>query len=161
MSRPLKAVLTAWLVIAAVAVFLLDGNRTTTRSARATESLASTTVQAAGNATQEQLRQLLLERKQLLEKMADNMKQYVEAGRASGSAYAKAKEAAMLAGLDLGNTKAERIEIRRAIVELYKEAEAWTKRRAATGRAPQSEMDEARVARLEAEIDLLKEQLNQ
>jgi hypothetical protein len=159
MSRPMKAVLTALLLIAASAVFLLAGNRNTTRSARAAEPPASTRVQVAGNATQEQLHQLLLERKQLLEKIVDDMKIYVEAGRVSGSAYAKTKEAALLAGLDLCNTKAERIEIRRDIVELYKEVQDLTKRRTDTGRASQSELDEARLARLEAEINLLKEQL--
>jgi transposase len=160
MSRPLKAVLIALLLIAAYAVFPLGHNQTTSTSARANETLASMTAQTASAVTQEQLRRLLLERKRLLEKMADSCKQLLETGRTSISAYMKAKETALLAGLDLCDTKAERIEIRREIVELHKEAEVWTKRRAENGRAPQSELDEARVARLGAEIDLLKEQLD-
>lgn len=160
MSKPLKAVITALLVIAASAVFLMGNNRHTIKSARAGELPVSTAVQAAGNAMQEHLHQLLLERKQLLDKRVEDMKVFVDAGRVSGSAYAKVKEAALLAGLDLCNTKAQRIEIRREIVELYKEAEDWAKRRAANGRAPQSELDEAKVACLEAKISLLKEQLD-
>jgi hypothetical protein len=146
-------------LIGASAPFFLGDNRTTLRSARAGESLASTTSQAAGEAMQKQLRQLLLERKQLLEKRVEDMKVFVDAGRVSGSEYAKAREAALLAGLELCNTKAERIEIRREIVEIYKVAEAWAKRRADTGRATQSELDEAKVACLEAEINLLREKL--
>jgi hypothetical protein len=150
-----------FVLTAVYAVFPLDHNQTTLKSARANETLASTSAQTAAAATQEQLRQLLLERKRLLEKRVEDMKVFFDAGRVSGSEYVKIKEAALLAGLDLCDTKAERIEIRREIVELYKEAEAWTKRRAENGRAPQSELDEARVARLEAEIQLLKEQLEQ
>lgn len=156
MSRSLRVVLIAFVLIAASAVFLMGNQWKITRSARAGESLASTDIKA----TQEQLRQLLLERKELLEKRVEDMKVFVDAGRVSGSEYAKAKEAALLAGLDLCDTKAERIEIRREIVEIYKIAEAWAKRRADTGRAPQSELDEAKVACLEAKISLLKEQLD-
>jgi len=150
MSRSLRVVLIAFVFIAASAVFLIGEKRTTLRAA-----------QAAGEATQERLRELLLERKQLLEKRVEDMKVFVDAGRVSGPEYAKAKEAALLAGLDLCDTKAERIEIRKEIVEIYKVAEALAKRRADTGRATQSELGEAKFTRLEAEINLLKEELGQ
>lgn len=159
MSRLLKASLTALVLIAASAVFLLGNNRNATQSARAAEPPASATVQPAGNAMQEHLRQLLMERKQLLEQMAEHHRSFLEMGRSSLADYVKAKEAALLAGLDLCNTKAERIEIRREIVELHKEVEGWMKRRIENGRTPQDELVEARLARLEAEINLLKEQL--
>ncbi len=157
MSRSLRVVVMAFVFIVASAVFLIGDNRAPLSSARADESLTSTD----NKAMQERLRELLLERKQLLEKRVEDMKVFVDAGRVSGSEYAKVKEAALLAGLDLCDTKAERIEIRREIVEIYKITEAWAKKRADTGRAPQSELDEAKVARLEAEINLLKEQLHQ
>jgi len=150
MSRSLRVVLIAFVFIAASAVFLIGEKRTTLRAA-----------QAAGEATQERLRELLLERRRLLEKRVEDMKVFVDAGRVSGSEYAKAREAALLAGLDLCDKKADRIEIRKEIVEIYKVAEALAKRRADTGRATQSELGEAKFTRLEAEISLLKEELGQ
>jgi hypothetical protein len=161
MSRPLKAFLTVLLLIAIYTVFLLGNNGDTSKQARAAESSASTTIQTERNTIQEQLRQLLLERKQLLENMADSHEKLLEAGRSSTSAYLKAKRAALLAGLDLCNTKAEQIEIRKDIVMLYKKAEASMKRYVEDGRVPQGELEEVRVARLEAEIKLLKEQLKE
>ncbi|MBN2314480.1 MAG: hypothetical protein JXM79_11160 [Sedimentisphaerales bacterium] len=156
MSKSLKAFFMAFMLIAASGVFLMGNQWDTVKSARAGESFTSTD----SKVTQEQLRELLLERKRILEKRVENMKVFFNAGRVSGSEYAKAKEAALLAGLDLCHTKAERVTIRREIVGIYQEAEGWTKRRADTGHAPQSELDEARVACLEAEINLIKEQLD-
>jgi len=161
MSKPLRAVLIGLLFTTISAVFLMGDHRTILRAARAEGLSVSTKVSAAREATQERLRELLLERRRLLEKRVEDMKVFVDAGRVSGSEYAKAREAALLAGLDLCNTKAERIEIRKEIVEIYKVAEALAKRRADTGRATQSELGEAKFTRLEAEINLLKEELGQ
>ncbi len=108
----------------------------------------------------DQLHQLLLERQQLLEGIADNAKEYVDAGRMTASEYAAAKKAALLAGIDLCDTQAERIEIRKEVVGLDREAEAWMERRAASGRAGEGGRDQARLTRIESEIDLLKEQRN-
>ena len=161
MSRPLKAVLTGLLIVTASAVFLLDKNRNTLRSARAAETPTSTTVQAASNATEGQLRQLLLERKQILDRIADSVRKSVEAGRASISEYAQARKVALLGGIDLSNTKGERSEIHREIVKMYIEVERVMEKEIARGRIAPAGLDKVRVARLESEIDLVREQLNE
>ena len=81
----------------------------------------------------------------------------VQAGRATKSDYVRVKKAALLAGIELCNTKSERLEIRREIVNLYIELEELNKRRVEAGLMPDTR--KARINRLEAEIDLLKEQL--
>ena len=127
--------------------------------AKAAETPTSTTVQAAGNATQDRLRQLLLERKQLLDKIAEIAKMSVEAGRRNAAEYAQAEQAALLAGIDLCNNKSERIEIHSEIVKLYRDLERSTERLVEMGDSTQVQVDKVRAIRLESEIGLLKEQL--
>ena len=112
-------------------------------------------------AVKNELHRLLRERQQLLEEIAEGTKKFVETGRITMSEYAQAKKAALLAEIDLCETQAARVEIRQQMLALDKQAEAWTKRRAAAGRTGEGDLTEARLARIESEIGLLRERLNE
>ena len=90
---------------------------------KAPEIPPSTTAQEGSNTIQDQIRQLLLERKHLLERVAAEVKNSFQHGRASASDYMRARIAALLAGIDLCNTNAERIEIHSEVVKLWIEVE--------------------------------------
>jgi len=107
---------------------------------------------------EDQLHQLLRERYQLLDGIAEDTKTFVETGRTTMSEYAQAKKKALRAKIDLCATQAERIAIREQILALDEQAEAWTKRRAAAGRAGEGDQKGARLRRIESEIELLREQ---
>ena len=161
MSRPLKATLVALLMITASAIFMQDNNGNASKLAKAAETPTAPLTQASSNAIQDQIRQLLLERKRLLERNAEDMKKSVEYGQGSMSDYTQARITALLAGIDLCDTKAERIEIHSEVIKLWKEVEKEMERAFYNGQRPAAGLNKIRVARLEAEIDLLKEQLNE
>ena len=81
------------------------------------------------------------------------------AGRATIMDYIDVKVPALRAGLDLCSTRAERLEIRREILQRYEQAETWTRRRFQSGRTSEIELGRKQVDRLEAEIALLTEEL--
>ena len=127
---------------------------------RSAEALETSTAQTSKpQQTQNQLRQLLLERRRILDAIAQDLKRSVEAGRLSMAAYVDAKTAALTAGLDLCEAKTDRVKIHTEIVKWRKESEAWTRRRYEHGQGGQVDLNQARVACIEAEIDLLREQL--
>jgi hypothetical protein len=103
--------------------------------------------------SRESLRTLQEERKGILDRIAVHMQRQMEAGRIEASAYGEAKIAALLAGLDLCETQAQRVEIRRAILQWHRRAEAWAQARYQSGRATEVDCDRVRAARLEAEIE--------
>ena len=78
----------------------------------------------------------------------------------TASEHAALKKAALLAKLDLCETQAERIKIREEVVKLDRRAEVWIERRAASGRAGDQERAQARLTRIESEIDLIRERLS-
>lgn len=156
MSNSMRAMLGVLLVVLASVVLVRNGQRSTARSARATEMANAP---AATTPTQNQLRQLLVERKRLLDGIVALEAKSLEYGRGDVSEYTQARKAALLAGIDLCETKEQRIEIRREVVQLYTEAEKSLQREAAAGQRPQTALDKMKVARIEAEIDLLREQL--
>ena len=128
---------------------------------KAPEIPSSTTGQAGSNAIQDQMRQLLLERKHLLERNAAEIKNSFQHGRESASDYVRARIAALLAGIDLCNTKAERIEIHNEVVKLWIELERSMEAEYRGGQLSVGGLNHVKIARLEAEMDLLKEQLNE
>ena len=136
-------------------------NGISNQTRKAPETPSSTTAQGGSIAIQAQMRQLLLERNDLLERQVGIEKKSLEYGRGTVSEYAQARIAALLAGIDLCNNKSERHEIHGEIVELYKEIEKQTEREIERGQRPTAGLVKTRVARLEAEIDLLKEQLSE
>lgn len=156
MSKSVKAIL-AVLLIASVSIVLLQNHSLTAlESAMASETPPA---QIDNTAAQEQLHQLLLERKSLLESIADTEKLSLEYGRGSVREYCQAKKAALLAGIDLCTTKAERVEILKKIVQLHDNIDRQNEMEAAAGQIGQSGLARARADRLESEIDLLREQL--
>lgn len=111
------------------------------------------------NATESELRQLLLERKQILQNIVDTIEKQYKQGVTDLEQLRQAKINLLLADLDLAKTITERIKIRSQIVQLYKEAEDDIATRVAAGRATGLELEKAKVARLTAQIELVKEQL--
>ena len=156
MSKPSKAILAA-LLISLISTVLLQNHRLDTmRSARAVES---SSVQTGNAATQEQLQRLLLERKSILDGMAENIKRQMAFGRGVLREYSQAKKAALLAGIDLCETKEERIGIRKEIVQLHDAIDRQIQMEATAGQIGQQGLAQARADRLDSEIDLLREQL--
>ena len=148
MSKPLKASFAALLISTVSLVFLRYDSG---------YALELVRVEVPDNAIRDQLRKLLLERRQILNRIAQDMEVRLKHGVGNISEYGQAKKAALLAGIDLCNTGGERIEIYQEIVKLYKELEEHDKRCAEAGMIGQEGLHAVRVARLEAEIDLLRE----
>jgi outer membrane protein TolC len=111
------------------------------------------------NAPENDLNKLLLERKQILQKIVDTMEMQYKQGVADTVQLRQSKIDLLLADLDLAKTITERIDIHHQIVQLYKDAEDDIATRVATGRAPSLDLEKAKVARLTAQIELAKEQL--
>jgi outer membrane protein TolC len=116
--------------------------------------------QAAGSAEQgpsgsiERLRALQAERYKTLKKVVESMRPFFEAGRIDLTEMRDAEVAVCRAEADLCATPAERIKVYEKFVELQQTYETNTARKAASGRAGQWEVDKARVATLEAQIEL-------
>ena len=160
MTRQKRATLAVLcMVMVFPVIFLSDGQRHLT-TATAAESPAWTTAQTDHNATQDHLRQLLLKRKQILEQRVAVMKQRLNYGTGSLSEYSQAKKAALLARIDLCNTKTERINIYKEIVRLNTDLVSQVEKEVEAGQRPQDSLDEIRLAQLDEEINLLREQLS-
>ena len=101
---------------------------------------------------QRQLHQLLLERKAIFDSYVAIEKLSIKYGRGSVRGLTRAQQAALLAGIDLCNTKEERIKIRQDILRLHDIIDQGK-----TEAVPAN--SKARLERLELEIDLLKEQM--
>ena len=124
--------------------------------ARAAETPSA---QAGDTATEAQLRQLLMERKKILDRIVDTIERRRQSGQWDLREYSHAKKAALFAGIDLCETKEDRIGIRKEIVQLHDAIDRQTQMEFSAGQIGQQELAEARAARLESEIDLLREQL--
>ena len=158
MSKLMRVMLSVSLVVMTFTVLQQYKHLGTSRSAMAAETA---TAQAPAAQTHYLLRQLLLERKRLLERNVEEMKRSLEYGQGSVSDYTQARITAVLAGIDLCDTKADRIEIHSEVIKLWKEIEKQMEREIERGQRPAVEMNKISVARLEAEIDLLKELLRE
>jgi len=156
MAKLAKVILTVLLVVLTFHV-LLQTRSGILRSATAIET--STTQAPNAQKNQKQLRQLLLERKRILDAIAEDAKRSFEAGRASMLEYTDAKTASLTAGIDLCETKDDRLRIHTEIVKLHRKSEALAKRRFEHGAGGQVDLSKVKVARIDSEIDLLREQL--
>jgi hypothetical protein len=156
MSKSLKAILAASLITFVSAVLLQNHRLNIVRSARAAES---SSVKTENTVTQERLHQLLLERKQILDGIADNIKKQMKFGRGVLREYSQARKTALLAGIDLCQTKEERISIRREIVRLHDAIGKQIQMEADVGQIGTNGLSKARADRLKSEIELLREQL--
>jgi hypothetical protein len=89
------------------------------------------------------------------------MKIFFEAGRVGIEEYKEANIALLRAEIDLCTTRNERLEILEKIIQFQKTCEAQVARRAAEGRATQMDVNKAKVAILEAQIELVREKLKE
>jgi hypothetical protein len=152
MSKRLRVVLVACLMTIA-SIVLIQYGRPIVRSATASESPAVS--------AQDQLHQKLVERKQLLDQVVKELELSVKFGRGSITSleYRQAEEAALRAGLDLCQSKEERISIFEEVLKSYATREKQLELEFELGYRPPADMREAKLARLGVEIALLKEQL--
>lgn len=121
----------------------------------------ATTASADNSVLHAKIRQVRLERKKSLERIAKEREIALKHGRGTLRDYRQAKVAALLAGIDLCDTKAERIEIRREKLKLMTDIEKTMEMEYQAGQRPEENLHQSRIARMEAEIDLLKEQLEE
>ncbi len=161
MSKPKWSLLATTFAVAASCILIQENGPNTPASAGAAQTRNVTTQPGRENPTPASLRKLQLERKQVLDRIAENIRMSMNAGRAEASEYAQARTAALVAGLDLCQTQSERIEVRGEILQWHVKAEAWAQRRMASGRGTEVDVERVRVARLSAEIDLVKAQLKE
>ena len=112
------------------------------------------------NSRESELQQLLTERKKVLSRIVESMKLFLDSGRAGIDEYRDANIALLRAEMDLCKTRNERLDILQKIVQFHTECEAQVARRAAAeGRATGMDVNKAKVARLEAQIELARENL--
>lgn len=122
-----------------------------------TQQVASDTPPVATGETD--LQKLLLERKQILQKIANTVAKQYAHGVTNAEQVRQANLDLLNAELDLAKTPDERINIRSQIVRLYKEKETELISQVNAGKVPSLNLEKAKVARLTAEIELAKEQL--
>ena len=124
-----------------------------------TKKAASPDLKRATADAESRLRELLIERKQILEMMVRTAEARMETGGADYEEIRKLKKDLLYAELDLCSTPAERIVVREKIVQLAKEQEDYARDLVAVGKLSKIGAAKARLPRLEAEIGLLREKL--
>jgi hypothetical protein len=161
MTRLIKTglIFTVMILFAAVLILPIDMDFDRFNLAKAAEASETRVTAGDQESPERELRQLLLERKMVLSNIVDSMKIFMDSGRIGLDAYIDANIALLRAEIDLCQTSNERLEILHKIVQFHRECEAWTARRAADGRATQIDVDKAKAARLEAQIELAREKL--
>jgi hypothetical protein len=110
----------------------------------------------SGTATAK-VQSLLKERLEILRKTADRLKQLNSTGGVSEEQVKRANLRVYHAELDLCETPKDRIAILEKIADWHKEMEDHVSQLAKQKQAPQSDVDEAKLSRLEAEIALERE----
>ena len=106
-----------------------------------------------------ELQQLLMERKRLLTHIVQSMKFFLESGRVGIEEYRDANISLLRAEMDLCKSRDDRLKILEKIVQFHTTCEERVARRAANGRATEMDVNKVKVARLEAQIELIRENL--
>jgi hypothetical protein len=160
MSQRYKVILVALVVFVVITGLILDGH-SMLRSGTAAENPTAS--------AQSQLKQKLLEKKQLLEQVVNEYKQGIDQGRyfSHSLEYMRAQEAVLRVDIELCDTKDKRAKIYNEIIRLYTERERQIERenevRMKLGQGSRSAMREGmrklKLDRLEVEIEMLKDQL--
>lgn len=161
MSRTLITGL-VFFAVTIVAVFMISGagmNPDVFNVAQAAEASEMSAATETREKYESELLQLLLERKTLLSRNVESMKIFLESGRIGIDEYQDANIALLRAEMDLCKTRNDRLKILEKIIQFHRTCEAWVARRAAEGRATQMDVNVAKVARLEAQIELIRENL--
>jgi hypothetical protein len=153
MSQRVKVILAALFAVVAISGIMLNGHYFL-KSITAAES--------ATPSAQNQLKQKLLEKKQLLEQVLNEKKYLIDQGRGSihSLEYRQAQEAVLRVDIELCDSKDERTKIYNRIIQFYAEREKQIEVRMKLGQAHHSMIREAKLDRLEIEIEMLKDQLN-
>jgi len=97
------------------------------------------------------------ERRDTLQQLVKLVQQRHRAGAVSSEAVLRASLKLNQAELDLAENRQRRIAVRKETVELLRRLEKTAKQRFEIGAGSQDEVLEARAARLQAEIELLRE----
>ena len=160
MSRTLKTVF-VFLAVTLFVVFMISGAGMNLGSFNAAQVAgASEPGIAEGRKSQEnELQELLMERRRILSRIVESMKIFLESGRISIDEYRDANIALLRAEMDLCKTRDNRLEILEKIVQFHRTHEAQMAKRAADRRATEIDVERAKVARLEAQIELIWEKL--
>ena len=102
----------------------------------------------------ERLRKLLTERYDILKSGLTSMEIFVENGRIDPAKWRSAVVALHHAEAELCTSNAARVEVYERLVEAMQNQHNWAARREAAGRITKWQLTEARVATLQAQIDL-------
>ena len=144
------------------AVFTISGssmNPGHSNVAQAAE-LSKTSIAAEGQKRYEsEMQQLLLERRTLLSRNVESMKIFAESGRIDVGEYRDANIALLRAEMDMCKTKDERFDILEKIIQVHKNYEEHVAKLIAIGQSTEIELNKAKVATLEAQIELIREKL--
>jgi hypothetical protein len=159
MSRTLSGLVFSAVTIFAVFMISGAGMHPGGLNAAQAAGASETGIAERRDSRESELQQLLMERKRVLSRIVESMKIFLESGRAGFDEYRDANIALMRAEMDLCKTRDERLDILEKIVQFNKTCEAQVERRAAEGRAPKFDVDRAKVATLEAQIELAREKL--
>ena len=127
--------------------------------AKAAEGSETNTVAGVQESPERELRQLLLERKMVLSSIVDSMKIFVDSGRIGLDEYIDANIALLRAEMDLSKTKDERLNILEKIIQFHKKYEEHVAKMIAVGQSTEIELNKAKVAVLDAQIELVREKL--
>jgi multidrug efflux pump subunit AcrA (membrane-fusion protein) len=108
----------------------------------------------------DKIKELLKERRDVLQKAADQLMVRYQTGQGSGWDVMLSQKAVLEATLDLSETPAERIDGLRKALNLVERMQAVIETQAKAGQRPESEALQARAMALEVRIRLLREEQN-
>ena len=109
----------------------------------------------------QRLQELMTERCELLKSEVESVELSLKSGRADLAEWREANVALFRARADLAGDATERIEIYEELVDLLRTGEQTTRQRIQAGQAPQTDMRQARLATIEAQIALEKLRMTQ
>lgn len=104
--------------------------------------------------SKERLRELLTERYDILKQAVASVELFAENGRVDAAEWRSATIALHQAEAELCTADADRIKVYERFVEAMQKQQEWAARRETAGRINRWQLAEARVATLQAQIDL-------
>jgi hypothetical protein len=161
MTRLLKTglIFPVMILFAAVLIHLTDMDFDRFNFTKAAEASETNAVAGVQESPERELRQLMLERKMVLSNIVDSMKIFVDSGRFGLDEYIDANIALLRAEMDLSKTKDERLNILEKIIQFHKKYEEHVAKMIAIGQSTEIGLNKAKVAVLDAQIELVREKL--
>lgn len=108
--------------------------------------------------TDAKINKLLVERRDTLRQLLDAVTARHRVGQATINQVLRAQSGLLHAELQLANTREDRVRIREERLKTARELESVSKHQYEAAAAPRDSWLEAKAGRLQAEIDLLREQ---